>query len=316
MAAKRQAAKIDDCQRTLTLVSGSSDGSVGTMTIHVPDMLMRANRRQYQQSRAYDVRLKVGHIDEATEHIFEIYSLSNAWWVKRAIEMAKGVYMDATKKERGLLGNKVGKYNDFIISATTGAAGNFANLLQFAPASSGDDMTSAEVAADETLYESLRKTQLKDDAGDEMGFTVLGEDVSGPGVFNVFNEYLLSRSVTPDADTRAGPYADLHELDEDALQALQQSGDLTPWDADAFPSPFVLQDVISIDQGISQGGPTYSKMFTAPLGIVIVKKLTVTATEDTYDGNEKFLLECRKGTYKGVHAPAYQAMKGPHSGLA
>lgn len=316
MAAKRQAAKIDDCQRTLMLVSGSSDGSVGTMTIHVPDMLMRANRRQYQQSRAYDVRLKVASIDESVEHCFEVYTLSNAWWVKRAIEMAKGVYMDATKKERALLGNRSGKYNDFIISSAVGAAGNFANLIHHAPASSGDDMTAAEVTADETLYENVRQTQLKDDDGNEMGFTVLGEDKTGSGVFNIFNEYLLTRSVTPDADTREGPYQKLFGVDEDAITNLQQKGDLTPWDADAFPSPFVLQDVISIDQGISQGGPTFSKTITAPLGIVIVKKLTAAQAEDTYDGNERFLLECRKGTYKGVHAPAYQAMKGPHRGIA
>lgn len=310
----KTATRIDDVQRTLTLASASS--SVHTMTIHVPDMLMRANRRQYQQCRAYDVRLKVAHIDTSAEHVYQLYTLSNAWWVKRAIEMAKGVYMDATKKERAILGNNAAKYNDFIISATTGAAGNFSNLVQYAPASSGDNMDEAEVATDESIYESLRNTEVTDDAGDEMGFTVLGEDVSGPGVFNIFNEYLLSRSITPDADTRAGPYADLLELDGDAMASLQSDGDLTPWDADAFPSPFVLQDVISVDQGIPQGGPLFSKTFTAPLGIVIVKQATTAGVDDNYTGNERFLLECRKGTYKGVHAPAYKAMQGPHRGIA
>ena len=227
MAAKRKATKIDDTQRTLTLLSPSS--SVGTMTVHVPDLLMRANRRQYIQSRAYDVRLKVGSMDEATEHYYELYTLSNAWWVKRAIEMAKGVWLDATKKERAILGKNAASYNDFIISSATGAAGNFANLFQFAPASSGDDMTAAEVASDESLYEATTSgSDLADDAGDTMGFTVLGEDVTGPGVFNIFDQYLLSEvTITPDADT-AGPYADLLEVDEDAMNNLQQDGDLTP----------------------------------------------------------------------------------------
>ena len=309
MAAKRRATKIDDTQRTLTILSPSS--SVGTMTAHVPDLLMRANRRQYTQARAYDVRLKVANIAEATEHNFEIYTLSNAWWVKRAIEMAKGVWLESTKEERALLGKNVASYNDFIISASTGAAGNFADLYQFAPASSGDDMTGTEVASDESLYEStLTGSDLADDAGDTMGFTVLGEDVTGPGVFNIFSQYLLSRSITPSADSRAGPYADLLEVDEDAMNNLQQDGDLTPWDADAFPSPFVLADTISIDQGIAQAGPLYSKMVTAPLGIVIIKKRAADAGEDNFAGTERFLLECRKGTYKGVHAPAYKAMNG------
>lgn len=307
MARKRQAAKIDDTQRALTLVSASS--SVGTVTIHVPDMLMRANRRQYQQCRAYDVRVKVASTDESGEHMYEVYSLSNAWWVKRAIEMAKGVYMEATKEERALLGNNVAKYNDFIIQCGTGAAGNFANLQQFAVASSGDDMTSTEVASDESLYESTLVSDAVDDAGDTMGFTVLGEDTTGPGVFNIFDQYLLSRSVTPDADSRAGPYADLLEIDEDAMASLQQDGDLTPWDADAFPSPFVLQDTILSDQGIPNG-PLFTRTFTAPLGIVILKKFNAANAEDNFTGNEKILVECRKGTYKGVHAPAYKAMNG------
>lgn len=307
--AKRQATKIDDTQRVLEIRSASS--SVGTLTAHVPDLLMRANRRQYTQCRAYDFRVKVGLIDSSTESIYEIYTLSNAWWVKRAIEMAKGVYMEATKEERALLGNNVATYHDFVISAAVGAAGNFANVHQYSPASSGDDMTDAEVASDETLYEAtLTGSDLSDDAGDTMGFTVLAEDTTGPGVFNIFDQYLLSRSITPDADTRAGPYSDLLEIDEDAMNNLQQDGDGTPWDADAFPSPFCLQDVIATDQTIPAGGSRPSKVITAPLGIVIIKKRGPDGAESNYTGNEKLLLECRKGTYKGVHAPAYKAMNG------
>ena len=289
----------------------SASSSVSTMTAHVPDLLMRANRRQYTQARAYDVRLKIGNIQEFSEHNYEIYTLSNAWWVKRAIEMAKGVYLAATAEERALLGKNVATYNDFIISAASGAASNFANVVQFVPASSGDDMTAAEVASDETLYEdTLTGSDLKDDDGDTMGFTVLGEDTTGPGVFNIFDQYLLSRSITPEADTRAGPYADLFEVDEDALANLQQDGDQTPWDADAFPSPFVLADTLSVDQGNAGGGHAlWSKFITAPLGIVILKKLSGASGEDNYAGTERILLECRKGTYKGVHAPAYKSSR-------
>ena len=315
MAAKRKVVKIDDTQRTLTLQSASS--SVGTMTIHVPDMLMRANRRQYTQSRAYDVRLKIANIAEVGEHHFEVYTLSNAWWVKRAIEMAKGVFLDATKKERALLGKNVATYNDFIIQCVVGAAGNFANLVQYSPAGSGDDLTAAEVATDESLYETGSViSDVKSDTGNTMGFSLTAKDSTGAGEFNIFDEYLLSRSITPDADTRAGPYSDLFELDEDALATLQQDGDLAPWDADAFPSPFVLVDTISVDPGIGAPMSDWSQFITAPLGIVLLKKRTNEAGEDDYAGTENILLQCRKGTYKGVHAPAYKAMQGPHRGIA
>ena len=306
---KRTATKIDDTQRTLEVRSPSS--SLGTMTCHVPDLLMRANRRQYTQCRAYDLRVKAAGSNSDVEVNYEIFTLSNAWWVKRAIEMAKGVYMEATKEERAALGTGVATYNDFIIQCASGAGGNFADLYHYTLATSGDNITGSEVATDESLYEVNQVvSDLKDDAGDTMGFTVLAEDSSGVGVFNIFDQYLLSRSVTPDTDTRAGPYADLLELDEDALASLQQDGDLTPWDADAFPSPFVLQDTIYQDQGAPSGGARYSKMFTAPLGIVIIKKRAADGAEANFATTDHVLLDVRKGTYKGVHAPAYKAMNG------
>jgi len=306
----KKAARIDDCQRTLALVSPST--SVTTMTVHIPDMLMRANRRQYTQSRAYDFRLKLGSIDSSAESNYEIYTLSNAWWVKRAIEMAKGVYMDSTKTERALLDQtgRSAKWGDFIIHATTGASGNFSNLQQYSPDSSGSAVSAAEVASDESIYETSLTSQLKDDDGDEMGFSVLAEDVSGDGHFNIFDQYLLTRQHVNPQDTRASPYAELEKIDEDALVDLKQDGDQAPWDIDAFPSPFVLADTISVDNAAGSPVSSYSQTLTAPLGIVLVRKFNNAGTAANFDGSETFLLQARKGTYKGVHAPAYKAMNG------
>ncbi len=313
--AKRKAVRIDDTQRTLTLISESS--STGAAVAQIPNLLMRANRRQYTQCRAYDFRLKIGNVDSATEQNYEIYTLSNAWWVKRSIEMAKGVWLDSSKKERVLLGDKTAKYGDFIIQTHVGGPGGTdLNLVQYSPASSGDDMDQQVVVHDEDLYDGTVTNELKDDSGDKMGFTVGAADTTGDGEFNIFDEYLLTRSITPDADTRAGPYAELFSVDEDVLTALQQDGDQPPWDADAFPSPWVLADTVSVDQ--VQGNPisSWSRMLTAPLGVVIVKKLGNAGGASNFGGTERILIEARKGTYKGVHAPAYKAMKGLHQGLA
>ena len=312
----RKPVKIDDCQRTLSILSPST--SVGAMTCHVPDLLMRANRRQYTQCRAYDVQVQIVMEDSGATRNYELYTLSNAWWVKRAIEMAKGVWLESTKGERKLLDDtgRTAKWGDFIISASTGAAGNFADLFQYAPASSGDDMTAAEVASDESIYEGARTgTDLKDDDGDEMGFTVLGADATGDGLFNIFDEYLLTRQHVSPQDTRAGPYADLFRLDEDAMLSLKGDGDQAPWDLDAFPSPWVLADSIGFDGNPHHTARSVSKTITAPLGIVVIKKKSV-GSETNFLADEQFLLHARKGTYKGVHAPAYKAMKGVHSGLA
>ena len=312
--AKRKIVKVDDVQRTLELRSPSS--SVGTMTIQVPDMLMRSNRRQYQQCRAYDVQIQIGELDDSVEKKFEIYTLSNAWWVKKSIEFAKAVWLNSTKEERALLGSRRGKWNDFIITGMEiGAGANFSNLYQYSIATSGDDMTAAEVTSDETLYEDQTKgSEVEGDqdlgAEYEYGFTVAATDLTG-GVrsYNIFDQYMLTRQHVTPADTRASPYEDLLELDQSAMDNLKQDGDNAPFDLDAFPSPWVLADTIGVDQGISAASKYISRRITAPLGIVLVKFKNSAGAETNYTGNEKILLHAMKGNYKGVHAPAYKASK-------
>ena len=311
--AKRKIVKVDDCQRTLELRSPATD--VSAMTIHIPDMLMRSNRRQYQQCRAYDFRLQVGEVATGNVRLVEIYTLSNAWWVKKSIEFAKAVYLNSSKDERAMLGNRIGKWNDFIIhTGTTGTVSNFSDLYQYAPATSGDDMTASEVGTDESLFEVIgRNSEVEGDSdlGDDYdyGFTIEAEDMTGSvRNYNIFDQYMLTRQHVTPADTRAGPYQDLLEVDQVALKNLKESGDSAPYDLDAFPSPWVLADTILVDQN-DPGNSRISKTITAPLGIVIVKKLDNTASESNFAATDKLLMHVRAGAYKGVHAPAYKATK-------
>ena len=314
-AAKRKIVKVDDVQRSLELRSPST--SVGTMTIQVPDMLMRSNRRQYQQCRAYDFQLQVSATGSATSRRYQIFTLSNAWWVKKSIEFAKAVWLNSTKEERALLGPRRGKWNDFIITGMEiGAGSNFSDLYQYSVALSGDDMTAAEVSSDETLYEDQTKgSEVEGDqdigAETEYGFTIAATDVTG-GVrsYNIFDQYMLTRNHVTPADTRDTPYEDLLELDQSAMDNLKQDGDNAPFDLDAFPSPWVLADTIGIDNDPAHQARSVSKMISAPLGIVVVKKLTSSdGSESNFVSADQFLLHCKKGNYKGVHAPAYKATK-------
>ena len=313
--AARKIVKVDDVQRTLELRSPST--SVGTMTIQVPDMLMRSNRRQYQQCRAYDFQLQVNATGSATSRRYQIFTLSNAWWVKKSIEFAKAVWLNSTKEERALLGPRIGKWNDFIITGMEiGAGANFSDLYQYSVATSGDDMTAAEVSSDETLYEDQTKgSEVEGDqdlgAEYEYGFTIAATDVTG-GVrsYNIFDQYMLTRQHVTPADTRDSPYEDLLELDQSAMDNLKQDGDNAPFDLDSFPSPWVLADTVSVDADPAHATRSVSKLITAPLGIVVIKKLTSSdSSENNLTADDQFLLHCRKGAYKGVHAPAYRATK-------
>ncbi len=311
----RKIVKIDDVQRTLDLQTAST--TVSTMTIQIPDMLMRANRRQYQQARCYSFRLKGQNLGTASARNYEIYTLSNAWWVKKSIEFAKAIWLHSTKEERALLGSRKGKWNDFIITTATGqaAAQNFSDLYQYKPAATGDNVDAAEVTSDESLYESQvggSAVEEDQDTGlsQDYGFTVGTADDGGPlSEYNIFEQYMLTRQHVSPQDTRASPYADIMELDEVAMDNLKQDGDQAPFDLNTFPNPWVKQDVLLCDaEGSGNNG--FTRFIDAPLGCVLIKKRgNDGVTEVPFTSGEGVLVEVKSGRYKGVHAPAYKATK-------
>lgn len=241
--------------------------------------------------------------------------------------MAKGVWMASTKKERALLGASHAKWNHFTIDADSGAA-DPANVFQFQPAASGNDIVSTEVATDETQVESQTKaSRVADSTDDDVYYTFSigpADTVADPKSLNIFDQYLLSKQITAPADTRGGPYESIFGVEHEEMEQLQQSGDLPPWDADAFPSPWVLADSVSAELNPAHQGRTLSKMITAPLGLMLVKMTDHTGDDVDFQAfadssgevsnlGTQLLVHFKSGSYKGVHAPVYRAMKLPAS---
>ena len=308
--ARKKAAQIDDTQRTLSIQSSATD--VGSMTVNVPDLLSRTNRRLYQQVRCYEAQVQVIQSGSDLTRRYDVYTLSNAWWVKKSIEMAKAVYLHSTKEERALLGDRRGKWNDFTIE--TGTYQNYANAFQYSPSTSSDDITAAEVATDETLQEGQSGASSQEgdqDLGADYAynFTIGTSDSTGSvRSYNIFDQYLLTRQHVTPADTRANPYAELMDLDNSAMESIKKDGDNAPYDLDAFPSPWVLADSVLLDRNPGHATRSVSRMVTAPLGVIMIKKKTFDGSEVNFADNE-FLIHVKSGTYKGVHAPAYKATK-------
>ena len=296
--AKRQIVKIDDVQRTIEVRTQTTSNPA--VVINVSDMLTRGNRRLYEQARAYDIQIDIGSLNSNSERMFEIYTLSNAWWVKKSIEYAKAVWLHTSKEERALLGDRKGKWNQFVIGCDVGNTALYSDAYQYALAADGSDLTASQVTADETLLEDGTKgsaAEADQDIGAEqsIGFSVMPTDTSGAErSYNIFDQYLLTRQHVTPVDTRDAPYKDLLDIDSVAMDSLKRDGDNAPFNLDAFPSPWVLADTLGHDQGIPQG-VVISRMITAPLGIVIIKKLSNAGANVDYTGNEKILLMCKSG---------------------
>ena len=153
--AKRQIVKIDDVQRTIEVRTQTTSNPA--VVINVSDMLTRGNRRLYEQARAYDIQIDIGSLNSNSERMFEIYTLSNAWWVKKSIEYAKAVWLHTSKEERALLGDRKGKWNQFVIGCDVGNTALYSDAYQYALAADGSDLTASQVTADETLLEDGTK---------------------------------------------------------------------------------------------------------------------------------------------------------------
>lgn len=90
---------------------------------------------------------------------------------------------------------------------------------------------------------------------------------------------------------------------------MKEQGDNAPYDLDAFPSPWVKQDIF-ISDSEGSGDNKWTRFIDAPLGVIVIKKLGNDGTTAVnYASGEGVLLDVKQGRYKGVHAPAYKASK-------
>ncbi len=308
---RKSKSMIDDTQRKLMLAPGASGGG-GTHVnfLSIPSTLSAVNRRLYRQCRCYYGNLEIANSGVVDQLRYEIYTLSSAWWVKRSIQSAKQFWLTATRNERKMLKGNIGKYNDFTIFPP----GDFVDFdVQTTTITAPETITSQDLTRDETLgYSQALSSGIEKDqdegAGYEKVFGVGTADTSGAlQTWNIFDEYLKNLNIAPALDTRGGPYEDALSADEVAMDHLQQDGDQPPWDADAFPGPFVQAAVIAIDQSGAGFNQPVSPIFAAPLGMVIVKKTNSVGSDSDFSESTgaELMFNAAPGNYRGVLAPAY-----------
>ncbi len=308
---RKKKSMIDDTQRKLMLAPGATGGG-GTHVnfFSIPSCLSAVNRRLYRQCRCYYGSLEIANTVSSSQRRYEIYTLSSAWWVKRSIQSAKQFWLTATRNERKMLKGNIGKYNDFTIFPP----GDFVDFdVQTTTITAPETITTQDLIRNETLgYSQALSSGIEMDqdegGGYEKVFGVGAADTTGSlQTWNIFDEYLKNLNIDPISDTRGGAYADAEEADEVAMDHLQQDGDEPPWDADAFPGPFVQAAVISADQDGGGFNFPVSPIFAAPLGMVIVKKTNNSGGVSDYaeGGDSELAFNAAPGNYRGVLAPAY-----------
>lgn len=256
-------------------------------------LLSTSNHRLYRYGKKYEMKIDidVSALAAATDTL-DVYVLSDSWAVQKAYEEAKRVFDKAYINERENLSKKArARWFDF--RATAGVSGD--EMLAVVKTDPNDP----SVILSGGEFDS---STVEDNAGVQRFFS--WNPATTASVYSIPAEYDLSGNTTtsPTTPTGSGPYADL-QADSSALEmeALQQRGNLPPYQANAFPGVWVKVATLATSTGTTSNGAQRlsTGFFEAPCGLAVIK---ASGTTTMLSLSEKVSCEFKSGDYKGVRA--------------
>lgn len=270
-------------QRVINLRSTATE--VDYYTLDVARNLSVVNHRLYRQGKTYSCKVDLNPgVGPVT---FAIYALADTWYVQKAWQLGRSVYLRSTADERATMSKqKIARWEDFRVGA-----GLSSTSAQLVPAPFSNGLASAADTAGEfdnseiTLADGVTQRAFHWGA---TGGTLLGllEEYDKTGNTD------LAPSTVPADNAYVGTDVGVHESQADDL-ALR--GNAPPYDAANF-NPRVWIRIAVLD-AVSAHGKLSTGYFNAPCGLIAVQPSvasTPIATELT--------LTVQAGDYKGVKA--------------
>ena len=258
--------------------------------IDVAKEMSKINHRLMRQSRMYDVSVTVdANVSDGTT--IDVYALADTWWAMKALQMAKMAWDKSNEEEKAMLNGKVARWNDFRVfdglpNIGSGATGfDELTAVQF-----NNQLSQVPFTAGEFDYSTC-----VDQAGVTRTFT-WGTGTSS--AYGIYEEYQKSGNTSTDPTTPAlGPYTGLlPNLEAGAASALQDQGNEPPYNANGYGTAiWVKVGTLQLYAGRQRLSTGY---FKAPCGFIALTGIGgIGSTPD-------ITVECRRGDYKGVHAPS------------
>lgn len=282
-----------------------TSGAAGTLIVRTARELSVMNNRLYRQSRNYTVSFDLlqANLVDHTVTKWGFFTLPDTWFVRNAVKYAYKTYMQAHQDELDA-GVKFARWHDFTIDEQNpDGTWELAQSFMF----NGDAYEGLGGAANQAPVDS-QVTQ--NDGSTEMSFRLMGHDSAA---YNIFSEYAKQRNYSTADDatvTSDQPYDGLLDLKD--ADNMAEIGDRPPYDRDftAFlhdgtddQGILVCQDTLTWDAA-NAGGRMSTRQFTAPLGLVFIRKYAEDALTDVSNTAPELILRAKAGTYKGVHAPS------------
>lgn len=266
-------------------------------------VLSRLNNRMYRYGKLYDMKLDLSaSAQEGTT--FEVYALSNTWYVQKAFEEAKAAHDLAYADEMEFINkSNVARWRDFRISPLTVPSFNAITNTWAYPTVATNPATLVGAAI---TTGDFPDSIVEDSAGATRAFT--WSNAGSGSYYSVTAEYDLAgnQTRTPNVSTGDMPFEGL-QADSSTVEAaaLQTLGQDPPYGATGFPGVWVkVGELIVNPSGSSRLSTGY---FSAPCGVFAVKAVGGSGNIIA-DAGDNISLEVRAGKYKGVHARNMERM--------
>lgn len=259
-------------------------------------ILSTSNHRLYRYGKRYEMKV------DADISVFEggntitVWALADTWAVQKAYEEAKRVFDDAYEIERENL-SKEARARWFDFRANLGVTGD-----PMVPVVSTDPITGG---LDYLTAGEFNGSIVEDQAGVTRIFS--WNPTTTPTAYSIPAEYNLAgnTSTSPTTPTGAGPYDDLRaDASAVEMQALQDRGNLPPYDANNLPSIWVKIGTLQLS-GTDAAQRLSTGYFPAPCGQVV---LQLTGGLNTGNVSNLISVEFKAGDYKGVKAHNMERM--------
>lgn len=280
-------------QRSVQL---SSTVSGTKYNVDVARLLSKVNHRLYRQGKTYQVKVELDNRSDAAvgPAQYDVYALTDTWYVQKAWQLARATYMDATADERGKMSSqKIARWEDFRV--TNGVSGaTDVNPLQYSMALAGVDNTDGEFQTSRiTLADgSTQRTFTWSDSPSASEFGILFE-------YNKTGDTDAAPSTIDASNAYAGTDGGVHESQMDDLA---DRGNFPPYNATTFSNNVwvkvaTLDNSAGVNPGASAGHSRMSTgFFNAPCGLVVI------VPSISHNMTGELTLTAKAGQYKGVAA--------------
>lgn len=291
----KKSAKVDPSYRNLKadyypvqrrIALTAQDVNPDYYTCDVGRQLSVVNHRLYRQGKTYQVKIDLDPRATGPNTKYEVYALVDTWYIQKAWQLARAVYLENTANERNVMSKQqIARWEDFRVSSGLDFGGTIVPSRSSTTLAPASDTTGEFELSQITLADGVTRRSFTwgATAGTELGILV---------------EYDKSGSTDPSPSTSSGAkaYAGVEgDVFETSMDDLAEHGDLPPYNNTNFNTR-VWMKVCALDS--TPGGQKLSTgYFNAPCGLIAILPDT---PSDPIQG--RLTLEVKAGQYKGVAA--------------